>query len=52
MKNISFSIDFNILYPEYLGLLKFIKESGDYLIVDVNRDNLSNKFQIKDTIYE
>ena len=33
--------DFNILHPGHLRLLKFAKESGDYLIVGVNSDKLS-----------
>lgn len=35
--------DFNILHPGHLRLLKFAKESGNYLIVGVNRDNGSIK---------
>ncbi|DAB28737.1 MAG: ADP-heptose synthase [Sulfurimonas sp. RIFOXYD12_FULL_33_39] len=35
--------DFNILHPGHLRLLKFAKESGDYLLVGVNCDNVSNK---------
>lgn len=35
--------DFNILHPGHLRLLKFAKESGDYLVVGVNRDNGSIK---------
>jgi len=34
--------DFNILHPGHLRLLKFAKESGDYLIVGVNSDNISS----------
>jgi len=37
--------DFNILHPGHLRLLKFAKESGDYLIVGVNGDNISSKSQ-------
>ena len=35
--------DFNVLHPGHIRLLKFAKESGDYLIVGVNSDNISNK---------
>lgn len=35
--------DFNILHPGHLRLLKFAKESGNYLVVGVNSDRLSNK---------
>jgi len=35
--------DFNILHPGHLRLLKFAKESGDYLIVGVFSDRVSNK---------
>lgn len=36
--------DFNILHPGHLRLLKFAKESGDYLIVGINNDSeTSNK---------
>ena len=42
MKKVFVSGDFNILHPGHLRLLKFAKESGDYLIVGVNNDQLSN----------
>jgi len=35
--------DFNILHPGHLRLLKFAKESGDYLTVGVNSDALNSK---------
>lgn len=44
MKKVFVSGDFNILHPGHLRLLKFAKESGDYLIVGVKSDRLaSNK---------
>lgn len=43
-KKVFVSGDFNILHPGHLRLLKFAKESGNYLIVGVNSDqNSSNK---------
>jgi len=42
MRIVFVSGDFNILHPGHLRLLKFAKESGDYLIVGVNNDKLSN----------
>jgi len=33
--------DFNVLHPGHLRLLKFAKESGDYLVVGVNSDFIS-----------
>ena len=38
--------DFNILHPGHLRLLKFAKESSDYLIVGVNSDKFTNKKNI------
>jgi rfaE bifunctional protein kinase chain/domain len=35
--------DFNILHPGHLRLLKFAKESGDYLTVGINSDSVSKK---------
>ncbi len=35
--------DFNILHPGHLRLLKFAKESGDYLTVGINPDSVNNK---------
>lgn len=43
MKKVFVSGDFNILHPGHLRLLKFAKESGDYLIVGVNSDKSSHK---------
>lgn len=43
MKKVFVCGDFNILHPGHLRLLKFAKESGDYLIVGVNSDSISNK---------
>ena len=43
MKKVFVSGDFNILHPGHLRLLKFAKESGDYLVVGVNSDAISNK---------
>ena len=43
MKKVFVSGDFNILHPGHLRLLKFAKESGEYLIVGVNCDSVSNK---------
>lgn len=43
MKKVFVSGDFNILHPGHLRLLKFAKESGDYLIVGVNSDKISSK---------
>lgn len=43
MKKVFVSGDFNILHPGHLRLLKFAKESGDYLIVGVNSDKISQK---------
>ncbi|MDA3908870.1 MAG: PfkB family carbohydrate kinase [Sulfurimonas sp.] len=43
MKKVFVSGDFNILHPGHLRFLKFAKESGDYLIVGVNNDKISNK---------
>lgn len=48
IKKVFVSGDFNILHPGHLRLLKFAKESGDYLIVGVNGDNLSSKSQTED----
>jgi len=35
--------DFNILHPGHLRLLKFAKESGDYLTVALNNDTINKK---------
>lgn len=43
IKKVFVSGDFNILHPGHLRLLKFAKESGDYLVVGVNSDKVSDK---------
>ena len=43
MKKVFVSGDFNILHPGHLRLLKFAKESGDFLTVGVNSDTISKK---------
>lgn len=43
MKKVFVYGDFNILHPGHLRLLKFAKDSGNYLIVGVNSDKLSDK---------
>jgi rfaE bifunctional protein kinase chain/domain len=43
VKKVFVSGDFNILHPGHLRLLKFAKESGDYLIVGVNSDKINQK---------
>lgn len=40
--------DFNILHPGHLRLLKFAKESADYLIVAVNSNHLANNPSLLD----
>ena len=42
MTKVFVSGDFNILHPGHLRFLKFAKESGDYLVVGINNDELSN----------
>ncbi|MCF6339916.1 MAG: PfkB family carbohydrate kinase [Sulfurimonas sp.] len=42
-KTIFVSGDFNILHPGHLRLLKFAKESGDYLVVGLNSDDINSK---------
>lgn len=42
MKKVFVYGDFNILHPGHLRLLKFAKESGDYLTIGVNSDKLVN----------
>ncbi|MCK5110898.1 MAG: adenylyltransferase/cytidyltransferase family protein [Arcobacteraceae bacterium] len=43
MKKVFVYGDFNILHPGHLRLLKFAKDSGNYLIVGVNSDKVSHK---------
>ncbi len=43
MKKVFVYGDFNILHPGHLRLLKFAKESGDYLIVGLNSDKINYK---------
>lgn len=43
MRKVFVSGDFNILHPGHLRLLKFAKESGDYLSVGVNSDDVNKK---------
>ena len=50
MRKVFVSGDFNILHPGHLRLLKFAKESGDYLIVGVNNDKLTNNKGISQDI--
>jgi len=50
MKKVFVCGDFNILHPGHLRLLKFAKESGDYLIVGVNSDNIANNKGVKEDI--
>lgn len=53
MKKVFVSGDFNILHPGHLRLLKFAKESGEYLIVGINSDLLtSNKGMAQDVRLE
>ena len=49
MKKVFVYGDFNILHPGHLRLLKFAKESGDYLSVGVNSDAIAfNKGILQD----
>ncbi len=53
MKNnikVFISGDFNILHPGHLRLLKFAKESGDYLIVGINPDTSKTKEYLLDEV--
>jgi len=43
MKRVFVNGDFNILHPGHLRLLKFAKESGDYLTVALNNDTINKK---------
>ena len=43
MKKVFVNGDFNVLHPGHIRLLKFAKESGDYLVVGVNCDAISSK---------
>lgn len=43
MKKVFVYGDFNILHPGHLRLLKFAKESGDYLTVGLNSDKINYK---------
>lgn len=47
-KKVFVSGDFNILHPGHLRLLKFAKESGNYLTVGVNSDAISHKGMSQD----
>lgn len=40
--------NFNILHPGHLRLLKFAKESSDYLIVAVNSDKFNKEINLLD----
>ena len=48
MKKVFVNGDFNILHPGHLRLLKFAKESGDYLVVGVNSDKKANNKNLLD----
>lgn len=48
MKKVFVNGDFNILHPGHLRLLKFAKESGDYLSVGVNSDRYASNKNILD----
>lgn len=50
MKKVFVYGDFNILHPGHLRLLKFAKESGDYLIVGVHSDELAASKQTTQNI--
>lgn len=52
MKKIAFVYgDFNILHPGHLRLLKFAKESSDYLIVGVYSDNFSKNKNLLNELF-
>ena len=48
MKKVFVNGDFNILHPGHLRLLKFAKESGDYLSIGVNSDKKANNKNLLD----
>ena len=48
IKKVFVNGDFNILHPGHLRLLKFAKESGDYLVVGVNSDKKANNKNLLD----
>jgi len=52
VKKVFVSGDFNILHPGHLRLLKFAKESGEYLTVGVHSDSLSSKCIAEDVRLE
>jgi len=49
MKKVFVSGNFNILHPGHLRLLKFAKESGDYLMVGVTANSLGDNSLLDET---
>lgn len=47
-KKVFVSGDFDILHPGHLRFLKFAKDSGDYLLVGVNSDDINTKLVHED----